>query len=178
MSNNKLVRGLYNDDDVLLSGVKEIKSQGIEIKEVYSPFPIHGLDKALGLKDTRLAIAAFIYGITGTSLAILLTWYTMIDDWPMIIGGKPNFSFYENMPSFVPIMFELTVFCAAHLMVLTFLARGGYYPGQKAKNPDKRTTDDHFLMEIEITEDQTAEQIKSVLSSTGAIEITDTTNNI
>ena len=76
------------------------------INEVYSPFPIHGLDHALGLKPTRLAITSFIYGCTGLSLALLMMWYMMIEDWPMIIGGKPNFSLLQNLPAFIPVTFD------------------------------------------------------------------------
>ena len=65
---NKLVYGIYDDEEVLLTAVKEIRSKDIDIKEVYSPFPIHGLDHALGLKRTRLAIAAFFYGALGCFL--------------------------------------------------------------------------------------------------------------
>ena len=74
----KTLHAVYDDDDKLLDAVKKIKAAKYEIEEVYTPFPVHGLDKALGLAPTRLAITAFLYGITGTSVAIWLTWYTMI----------------------------------------------------------------------------------------------------
>jgi hypothetical protein len=106
MSNTTTIYGIFDDEEVLLSSVKEIRSKEIEIKEVYSPFPVHGLDKALGLKETRMAITAFIYGCIGISLAALMIYNIMIVDWPQNIGGKPNATFYHNMPSFVPIMFE------------------------------------------------------------------------
>ena len=145
----KVIYGIYDDDDVILQAVKDIRGKGVDIAEVYSPFPIHGLDHALGLKTTRLAITSFIYGCTGLSLGILMMWYMMIQDWPQIIGGKPNFSLIENLPAFVPIGFEMTVFFASHLMVLTYLIRCKLYPGSSETSPDPRTTDDMFLMEIE-----------------------------
>ena len=101
----------------------------------------------MGLAPTRIAITAFIYGIIGLGMATWLTYYTMIADWPQDIGGKPSFSWAENMPAFVPIMFELTVFFAAHLMVITFYMRSRIWPFKKAENPDPRTTDDHFLID-------------------------------
>jgi len=125
----------------------------------------------MGLAPTRLAIMAFFYGLTGLSVAIWLTWYTMIADWPQDIGGKPNFSWATNMPAFVPIMFELTVFFAAHLMVvITFYMRSKIWPFKKAENPDPRTTDDHFLMEIPVGEGK-EEELKALLATTGAVEI-------
>ena len=75
----------------------------------------------------------------------------------------------ENMPAFVPIMFELTVFFAAHLMVITFYMRSRIWPFKKAENPDPRTTDDHFLMEITCHDNE--EELTALLNETGAVEI-------
>src|SRR5690606_29569610 len=120
---NKVIHVLYNDDDVLLDAVKATRSAHHHIEEVYTPFPVHGLDKAMGLAPTRIAICAFIYGLLGLSVATLLMYYVMIVDWPQDIEGKPSFSYLQNMPAFVHIMLELTVFFAAHLMVHTFYFR-------------------------------------------------------
>lgn len=169
----KTLYAIFDDEEVLLKSVLELRSKDIEILEVYSPFPVHGLDHALGLKETRMAITAFIYGCLGLTFGGLLIYYIMISgvgkSWPMNIGGKPNFSFYQNMPSFVPIMFECTVLFAGHLMALTYLFRNRLYPGAKTKSPDPRTTDDKFLMELEIEGSDL--EIKKLLKSTGASEI-------
>ena len=169
MKASKIVRAFYNDDDVLLSAVKTIRDNNYHIEEVYTPFPVHGLDKVLGLEPTRIAIASFIYGCLGITVAILMMNFTMIADWPQNIGGKPSFSYIENMPAFVPIMFELTVFFAAHLMVITFYLRSRMWPFKTAENPDPRTTDDHFL--VEITVDEVTGKLKKILKDSGAVEI-------
>ncbi|MDX5326355.1 MAG: DUF3341 domain-containing protein [Bacteroidota bacterium] len=163
------VHALYDDDDVLMNAVKSVREKGYHIEDVYSPFPIHGLDHALGLRPTRIGIASFLYGLTGLTVAILMTWYMMNHDWAQNIGGKPSFTWGLNMPAFVPIMFELTVFFAAHAMVWTFLAVNGLYPGRKPMNPDPRVTDDKFLMELPVTGDKDA--LIALLKETGAIEI-------
>lgn len=169
---NKIkVSALYDDDDVLLKGVKIVKERGFHIHEVFTPFPVHGLDEAMGLRRTRIAIACFIYGCMGLTFAIVMTWYMLNHDWPMNIGGKPSFTWGENMPAFVPLMFELTVFFSAHLMVWTFFFRNGLYPGRKPGNPDKRTTDDKFLMEVELVGEK--DELIQILRETGAIEISD-----
>jgi hypothetical protein len=93
----------------------------------------------------------------------------MIKDWPQDIGGKPSFSYLENMPAFVPVMFELTVFFAAHLMVITFYMRSRLWPFKKAENPVLRSTDDQFVMDIEIHDDG-ADLIR-LLQETGALEV-------
>ena len=169
MKASKIVRAFYNDDDILLSAVKTIRENNYHIEEVYTPFPVHGLDKALGLEPTRIAIASFIYGCLGITVAVLMMNFTMITDWPQNIGGKPSFSYIENMPAFVPIMFELTVFFAAHLMVITFYLRSRMWPFKSAENPDPRTTDDHFL--VEITVEEVTGKLKKILKDSGAVEI-------
>lgn len=166
---NKIIYGLYGDDDDLLKAVKSFNNQGIKIKEVYTPFPVHGLDKALGLRKTRISDAAFFYGLYGFTLASVMTWFMMNHDWPQDIGGKPSFTWLENMPAFIPVMFELTIFCAAHLMSLTFLIRNKLYPGANAQNPDPRTTDDKFLMEIESSD---VDRVKQAFIDSGAEEVT------
>ena len=169
MGTTKVIHALYTDDDVLMSAVKAVKAEKHHIEEIYTPFPVHGLDKAMGLEPTRIAIAAFLYGCVGLIVATTMMNFIMIEDWPQNIGGKPSFSYIENMPAFVPIMFELTVFFAAHLMVITFYLRSRMWPFKNAENPDPRTTDDHFLMEIPIQD--TEKQLKALLAKTGAVEL-------
>lgn len=166
---NKVIHAIYNDDDVLMDAVKQTRAAHHHIEEVYTPFPVHGLDKAMGLAPTRIAIASFLYGLVGISVATAMMRFIMIVDWPQDIGGKPSFSYLENMPAFVPIMFELTVFFAAHLMVITFYMRSKLWPFKKAENPDVRTTDDHFLMEVGVHGDE--EELISFFKSTGAVEV-------
>ena len=169
MEASKVVHAIYNDDDILMSAVKKVKAEKLHIEEIYTPFPVHGLDKLMGLAPTRLAITAFLYGCVGITVATVMMNFIMIEDWPQDIGGKPSFSYLENLPAFVPIMFELTVFFAAHLMVITFYLRSRMWPFKKAENPDPRTTDDHFLMEIAINNNEA--DLTDLLKQTGAVEI-------
>ncbi|MGL4598826.1 MAG: DUF3341 domain-containing protein [Bacteroidia bacterium] len=167
----KTIHGIYDDEELLVEGAKKLKAARIRVKDVFSPFPIHGIDPIIGVPRTRLAICAFIYGITGTSLAILMTWFMMVSDWPTDVGGKPSMYYYMNWPAFIPVTFELTVFCAGHGMAITYLLRCWLLPGVSPKNPDPRTTDDKFLMQIEARPEQEAE-IANILRSTGASEVT------
>lgn len=166
---NKVLHVLYNDDDVLMDAVKKTRAAHHHIEEIFTPFPVHGLDKAMGLEPTRIAITSFLYGLVGLSVATSLMYFIMIADWPQDIGGKPSFSYIQNMPAFVPVMFEMTVFFAAHLMVITFYMRSKLWPFKQAENPDVRTTDDHFLMEIAAHGD--VDQLVSFFENTGAVEI-------
>jgi hypothetical protein len=110
-----------------------------------------------------------MYGCLGLTVAIVMMNYIMIEDWPQDIGGKPSFSYLENMPAFVPIMFEMTVFFAAHLMVITFYLRSRLWPFKEAENPDVRSTDDHFIMEVEVHGNES--DLTALLMETGAVEI-------
>ena len=165
----KRIHVLFDDDDTLINAVKEIVKNKIYIHEVYTPFPVHGLDKAMKLKPTNISIATFIYGCFGFTVAVLMMYYIMIIDWPQDIGGKPSFTLLENIPSFVPIIFEMTVFFAAHLMVITFYLRSKIWPFKKAENPDPRTTDDRFL--IDMDSGSNVSKTKRLLKKMGAVEI-------
>lgn len=167
---SKVIHAIYNDDDILMNAVKMVRAERYHIEEVYTPFPVHGLDKMMGLAPTRIAITSFLYGLVGLAVATTMMNFIMIEDWPQNIGGKPSFSYIANMPAFVPIMFELTVFFAAHLMVITFYMRSKLWPFKKAENPDPRTTDDHFLMAIDAGHHD-VEKLSAFLQSTGAVEI-------
>ena len=169
---NKVIYVMYDDDGVLKDGAKKMVSKGIKIADAFSPFPIHGIDPIIGVKNTRLGIMAFVYGLTGLTLATIGMRYMMIVDWPMNIGGKPNFSYLENMLSFVPISFEFTVLCAAHGMAITYLLKNRTLPGMPAQNPDPRTTDDKFVLEIRTADNSMDEkELEKLIKDTGYIEI-------
>lgn len=169
---SKKIYAIYDDDYVLLESAKHLVSKGIHIRDVFSPFPIHGLDPVIGLKRTRIAIAAFIYGMIGVSLALSGMYFFMINDWPMNIGGKPNFSLFDNIPSFVPITFEFGVLCAAHGMSITYLLRNWTLPGFKGKNPYKRTTNDWFVMEIHVGDNNASEEeITTMINETCVLKV-------
>jgi len=170
---DKVIYVMYDDDHTLKDGAKKLVSNGVKISEVFSPFPIHGIDPIIGIKNTRLGIMAFLYGLTGLALATIGMRYFMVVDWPMNIGGKPNFTYMDNILAFVPITFEFTVLCAAHGMAITYLLLNKTLPGMPAQNPDPRTTDDKFVMEIRLSENSsmTEETIDDLINDTGYFEL-------
>lgn len=169
---NKVIYAMYDDDSILLDAARDLVSKGIRVKDVFSPFPIHGLDPVIGIKRTRIAITAFMFGMTGLSLALFGIWYFMISDWPMNIGGKPSMGWLQNLPSFMPVTFEFTVLCAAHGMAITYFIRNRTLPGMPANNPDPRTTNDKFVMEITTADNHqfTSEELSTMVKSTALIE--------
>ena len=170
-SPKRFVYGIYNDEHTLLHAVEHLRHEGIDVKDVVSPYPIHGMDDALGLIPTRISIASFMFGITGTSLALLMLWYMNIHDWPMDIGGKPSFALFKNIPDFIPVTFESTVFCAAHGMVITFLLRCKILPGVEPEVIDPRSTDDHFVMKVRVWEDENENDVRAKITKSGAVEV-------
>lgn len=164
MSGHKeILYGLYDDETDLLRAVKQAKADHIEIMDVYSPFPVHGLDPILGLEESRLHIAGFVYGLMGTLTAFLGMTWIFTKDWPIVFGGKP----YWSVPAFIPITFELTVLFASIGMVVSFYTVCGLGPGVTNAYLDDRITDDKFCIAFDKSEVNTA-QAESFLSSTGA----------
>ena len=166
MAQKKFVVGCFDDENVLFPAVKQVRSAGYKIKDVYTPFPVHGLDHALGMRETSLHTAGFIYGITGTTTAVSAISWIFTKDWPLNIGGKPHFA----LPAWVPIIFELTVLFAAVGMVLTFCYLCQLAPGVKKHHFHKRATDDLFVMVIECSDKTNTSDLQALLKSNGAIE--------
>ena len=163
------VVGIFDDEDVLLSGIRKVRSSGVKIQEVYSPFPVHGIDGALGYKKSRLPIAAFLFGLTGTSLALLMQIWMLGYDWPMIIGGKN----YASLPPFIPVTFEFTVLLSALGMVGTFMIVSDMKPYAWPRQFDIRSTDDKHVMavDIDVNAAKTKAELIRILKDAGASEV-------
>lgn len=163
------ILGVFNDEDVLVHAVEKVRGSGVRIHEVFSPFPVHGLDEALGYKRTRLPIAAFMFGLLGTCLALLMQYWMLGYDWPMIIGGK-NFA---SLPPFIPVTFELTVLLSALGMVATFLIVSDLKPYKKPRQFDVRSTDDKHIMAIDLASNQgrSKDELSQLLREAGAEEV-------
>lgn len=167
MAIKKFVVGSFDDEQVLFPAVKKVRKAGYKIHDVYTPFPIHGLDQVMGLRDTSLHTAGFIYGITGTATALSFMGWVFTKDWPLNIGGKPHFP----LPAFIPITFELTVLFSAVGMVLTFCYLCQLAPFVKKHHFHARATDDLMVMVLECTSRTNEEEARAFLASVGAKEI-------
>lgn len=167
-ADKNFILGVYEDDDVLKDAVKKTREAGIRIHEVFTPFPVHGLEDVLGYRRTRLPIAAFLFGMLGTSLGLLMQYWMMGYDWPMIIGGK-NF---VSLPPFIPVTFELTVLLSALGMVGTFMIVSNLKPYKNPRIFDIRITDDKHVMAIDLaTNKASKDEITKIVKETGASEV-------
>ena len=167
--NQQFLIGKFWSPDHVMDALKQFKKDDVLVYDVYSPFPIHGIEPYLNIKRTRLTVASFIYGLLGLLSAIALMGgiYGLL--WPMNIGGKPSLAW----PDFVPIAFELTILFAAHGMVLTFFIVARYWPGKKAVLMDDRQTDDIFVVAIDKNKVSDEAAIRQVFAANGAYEITE-----
>lgn len=167
MAKKKFVVACYEDDDQLFPAIEKCQAAGYKIHDVYTPFPVHGLDHALGYRDTSIHTVGFIFGITGTATALGCMSWIFVSDWPQIYGGKPHFA----LPAFIPITFELTVLFAAIGMVMSFMWICKLAPFVKKHCFDLRATDDLMVMPIECTDKTNVEELEAFLSSTGASKV-------
>ena len=166
VSSKEVIYGLYDDEHDLIEAVKKAKASHLEIMDVYSPFPVHGLDPILGLEESRLHIAGFVYGLIGFLTAFLGMSWIFTKDWPIIFGGKP----YWSVPAFIPIMFEMTVLFASVGMVVSFYIVCGMGPGVTNTYLDDRITDDKFCIAFN-TSDVNVSEAEAFFKSSGASEV-------
>ncbi len=167
--NKEVLYGLYDDEEILMKAVKKAQSDHLDIMDVYTPFPVHGLDHALHLSESRLHVAGFVFGALGTLTAFLFMTWVFTRDWPIIFGGKPYFS----APAFIPITFELTVLFASIGMVVAFYTVNGQAPGITKPMLDDRITDDKFCMAFDVTDMEASalDKLKAFFSETSASEV-------
>ena len=167
MSDIKYILGLFEDPDEMMHGIDKLQENNIGIYDVYTPMPIHGIENKLGVKRSRLDIVAFICGITGTLTGFGMIYFMMVVDWPMNIGGKPNFA----IPNFIPITFELTVLFCAFGMVIAFFFRNHLFPGRSPRVMELRASADRFVIAIDANKGFDNQKIDDLLKEAGAIEI-------
>ncbi len=164
--NNQYILGLYDDEEVLLEAVKKIREKGINIYDVFTPFPVHGLDEALGLSDTRIPKAGFIIGaVTAVLCVLIMGWITAID-YPLNVGGKPVFP----LPSFIPPTFEGTVLLTSIGMAAIMFTVSWLVPSPNAHPFEPRATDDKFVIAIKKSSSLDIQKVKKVLKESGASE--------
>ena len=165
----EVLYALYNDETELFSAIRAAKKAHLDIMDVFTPFPVHGLDDLLDLEESRLHIVGFVFGALGTLTAFLGMSWIFTRDWPIIFGGKP----YWSVPAFIPITFELTVLFCAIGMVVSFYTICGLGPGVTNEVLDERITDDKFCLAFQTNGKSSAEidDLKGFLSGTAPAEV-------
>ncbi|WP_461639863.1 DUF3341 domain-containing protein [Labilibaculum euxinus] len=164
----RYISAYFEDEENLLRATKELRAQDVSIQDVLTPFPVHGLDTALGYKRSNLPTVAFICGAIGLAVAFGFQTWAFTVDYPLFIGGKPHFA----IPSFIPITFELTVLFASFGMAIAFFIRSKLGPGARTVIHDERSTDDRFVIIVDLDEAGSQDDVvKGILEKEDAMNI-------
>jgi len=129
----------------LLEGAARLRQAGFRLHDVYAPYPVHGLDRVLGLRPSRLSWVCFVCGAIGLLGMLWFQHWTAAIDWPINVGGKP----WNSLPADAPVAFESLVLLAGFGTVLTLFAVCRLYPGRAPRMPALRVTDDRFALVVE-----------------------------
>ncbi len=143
MATTKGAVAYFKSSQEILAAAKAATGKGFKNVETFTPFPIHGMEDALGLKPSLVPWATFIGGITGLAIATHMQIWTSAYDWAINVGGKPLIS----MPAFIPVMFELTVLLGG-LSTVAYMFYLNGLPNLKPTPFDARVTDDRFALYI------------------------------
>ena len=165
MDNNNYISISFDDEKPMLDAVKTLIANEAGIDDVLTPFPVHGLDKLLGMKKSRIPTVGFIFGAIGALVGFGFQAWVFTQAYPLIIGGKP----FLAAPAFIPVTFEMTVLTSAFAMVAVFLIRSKLKPKKKFEAIDPRVTDDRFVILID-PENTDKNKLRELLAG---IEITE-----
>lgn len=144
----RLLLGTFEREEDILAVTRASRNRGLKIVDVYTPYAVHGLDQAGGLKPSRLPWVCFYLGLFGAAFKVWFEFWTTAVSWPINVGGKP----WNSLPAFVPVTFEVMVLFAGVSTVIAFLIASRLRPGKIAKLPDPRVTDDRFVLVLEQTD--------------------------
>lgn len=169
MNNEKKIYGitaLFKSPDEIISAAEKVADAGYNKFDVNTPYPVHGMDRAMKLKPSRLGFVTLVFGLSGAALALIFMYWTMSVDYPMVIGGKPFFA----LPAFIPVTFEVTVLLATVMTVVLMLALFFRLPDNKHPLHDtnymKLVSKDHYGVIIESSDPEFDEnKVKELLKS-------------
>lgn len=165
---NPLLLGIFVDEDDIIRATRATRIAGYEILDVYTPYAVHGLDEAMGLKPSRLTWVCLIFAALGLVLAVITQFWIGSIDWPLNVGGKP----FNSLPAYLPVMFEMTILIGGLGVVFTMLLRTKLYPGNWKKLVESHVTDDHFVLALEEKNaSYDAEILKSIWEEFHVIDI-------
>jgi len=139
---NKFLVATFSDPDTLTRAVRNVRARNFRIYDVYTPFPVHDLEHAMGLRRTRLPWVTATVGLCALTFAISFQFYTSVLDWNLNVGGKPD----NSSLAWIPICFELTVLLGGLSIVAALLFRARLYPGKHERLPALGVTNDQFAL--------------------------------
>ncbi len=162
-TDRRFLLAVFESEADILAATEEMRLRGLRIADVYTPYAVHGLDKAMDLRPSRLPWVCFALGLAGATFKVWFEFWTSAADWPINVGGKP----WNSLPAFVPVTFEVMVLFAALSTVAAFLLGRKLLPGKRAKLASPGVTDNEFTLVIEQTNapfrlDEVSAQLRSM----------------
>jgi mono/diheme cytochrome c family protein len=167
------ITALFDSPDEIIHAAEETRKAGYTKYDVHTPYPVHGLDHAMRLKTSKIGYFAFAFGLLGALNAVTFISWITISDYPLVIGGKPFWSW----PAFVPVSFELTVLLASVLSTLAMIVFYFKFPNNAHPLHDtqymKHVSSDKFGVTIQAEDPKFDEKhVRGFLKSIGGKEIT------
>lgn len=159
------ILGVYNDEETLLKAFRKMKEEGVEIEDVFTPYPVHEVLEKHGRKS-KITIVGWFYGFFAALGVLAFLFYTAVIDWPLNYGGKPSNAF----PSFMVITIVLTIFSITILSLFTFSARANLWPSNEKPIYHDKATDDKFVILVNKTKVDPG-QATALLKTAGATEV-------
>ena len=132
----------FRNEYDLIDAVNTVRESGVEIADAYTPYAVHGLDKAMGLKKSRLNQICFIFALLGLFIGVIGQYWASAINWPINIGGRP----WNSLPAFMPVAFEVMVLFAGLGTVFSFFAWRKLKYGKQGLQPSLRATNDRFYL--------------------------------
>jgi len=164
---SKYLLGVYDQEESLLAGFRKMKEEGLEIEDVFTPYPVHEVLAKHGRKS-RITVVGWFYGFFASLAVLAFLFFTAVINWPLNYGGKPSNAF----PSFMVITIVLTIFSITILSLFTFSVRANLWPSNEKPIFHQRATDDKFVILVN-KEKVDPERAASVMKAAGASEIID-----
>jgi hypothetical protein len=165
---NRNLMGVFKEENQILAVTQACRERGYEIVDVYSPYPVHGIDRAMGVGPSRITWVCFLLGVLGAGSMLWFQIWASAVDWPANVGGKPLNSF----PAFIPVAFESAILAAGVGTIITLLVRSRLFPWVQPKLTHPRVTNDHFVLAIRQTDaDLDPGMAERLLRQHGAIEV-------
>lgn len=142
---DRVLLATFDHEDDLLAAVTAVRKRGLRIVDAFTPYAVHGLDRAMGLKPSRLTWVCFACGMLGALGMLWFEHWSASVDWSLNVGGKP----WNSLPSDVPVAFEAAVLLAGFGSVFALFAACRLFPGKQPRILDPRATDDRFVLVID-----------------------------
>ena len=143
----RLLVGVFEREEDVRAAASAARNEGLDVVDVFAPYAVHGLDRAMGLRPSRLPWVCFLFGLFGAGAMLLFQYWATAVSWPINVGGKP----WNSLPAFVPATFEMMVLCAGVGTVVAFIWVAGLRPGRRSALSDLRVTDDRFALVLRET---------------------------